>query len=103
MRVSSTNTVGSWLSVQIVEKVADALPGDDLSSSALLAQLNRTSHLDLGIIPALDFTKPSPVPGAERLFNTTMRGARWDSTQKAYVPLGSETYDALKILTQAGA
>ena len=102
LRVSSTNTVGSWLSVQIVQKVADAIPGDDLTSAALLDQLGKTTHLDLGIIPPLDFSKPSSVPGAERLFNTTMRGVRWDSATKTYVPLGDETYDALKTLTQAG-
>jgi hypothetical protein len=104
LRPNSTDTVGSWLSVQVVEKVADAIPGDTLTSSALLDQLNRTSNLDFGgITSPLNFTKPSPIPGAERLFNTTMRGVRWDSATKTYVPLGTETYDALKILTQAGA
>jgi ABC-type branched-subunit amino acid transport system substrate-binding protein len=104
LRTSSTNTIGAWLSVQIVEKVADAIPGDSLTSTALLDQLNKTSNLDLGgITPALDFTKPSPIPGAQRLFNTTMRGVRWDAATKTYVPLGTQSYDALKILQQAGA
>ncbi|MDT3438798.1 ABC transporter substrate-binding protein [Pseudofrankia sp. BMG5.37] len=101
-RISSTNTVGSWLSVQVVEKVANAIPGDELTSAALLDQLNKTSGLDLGLLPPLDFSKPSPIPGAQRLFNTTMRGVRWDSATKTYVPLGTEAYDALKILTQTG-
>lgn len=102
-RISSTNTVGSWLSVQVVEKVANAIPGGELTSSALLDQLNKTSDLDLGLLPKLDFSKPSPIPGAQRLFNSTMRGVRWDSATKSFVPLGTETYDALKILTQTGA
>ncbi|MBL7499920.1 ABC transporter substrate-binding protein [Frankia sp. CNm7] len=101
--ITSTNTLGAWLSVQIVEQVANAIPGDELTSAALLAQLNKTSNLDLGVLPPLDFTKPSPIPGAERLFNTTMRGVRWDSATKSYLPLGTETYDALQILTQAGS
>jgi hypothetical protein len=37
------------------------------------------------------------------LFNTTMRGVRWDAATKTYVPLGTQSYDALKILQQAGA
>lgn len=98
-RISSTNTVGSWLSVQIAEKVGDAVSGD-LTSATLLAELNRTSHLDLGLLPRLNFTEPAPIPGVQRLFNTTMRGARWNAATKSYVPLGPETYDALKILTQ---
>lgn len=102
-RLSSTNTVGAWLSVQVFEKVASAIPGDELTSAALLDQLNKTSDLDLGLLPPLDFSHPSPIPGAQRLFNTTMRGVRWDSATKTFVPLGTETYDALKILTQAGS
>jgi len=104
VRTTSTNTIGAWLSVQIVEKVAAAIPGDTVTSSALLEALNKTSGLDTGgITPPLDFTRPSPIPGAQRLFNTTMRGVRWDPGTRTYVPLGTETYDALKILTQAGA
>ena len=32
-----------------------------------------------------------------------MRGVRWDSTTKTYVPLGNQTYNALQMLIQAGA
>lgn len=94
---SSTSTINAWLSVQIVDKVAASVPGD-LTASSLLAQLNKTTKLDLQLVPTLNFTKGSPIAGTERLFNTTMRGIRWDSKQKTFVPLGPETYEALGIL-----
>ena len=96
---NSTSTTGAWLSVQIVEKVGNAVPGE-LTSKALLEQLNATSDLDLGLVPPIDFTTPSPIPGATRIFNSTLRAARWDSTAGTFVPLGSETYDALELLRQ---
>lgn len=96
---TSTSTINAWLSVQIVDKIAGAVSGD-LTPSSLLAQLNTTKNLDLQLIPPLDFTKPSPIPGTERLFNTSMRGIRWDSAKKQFVPLGGEVYPALTILEQ---
>ncbi len=100
-KARSTSSINAWLSVQVVEKVGNAVAGD-LTSSALLAQLSATSGLDLGLVPPLDFTKPTPLPGVERVFNTTLRGARWDSAKQAFVSLGPETYPALDLL-RAGA
>jgi ABC-type branched-subunit amino acid transport system substrate-binding protein len=97
----STSSTNAWLSVQVVDKVGNAVAGE-LTSSALLEQLSTTSGLDLGLVPPLDFTKPLPIPGVERVFNTTLRGARWDSAKQAFVSLGPETYPALDIL-RAGA
>ncbi|MCK9922135.1 ABC transporter substrate-binding protein [Frankia sp. AgPm24] len=98
---SSTSTTGAWLSVQIAEKVGNQVSGD-LTAASLLAQLNRTRNLDLGgIIPPLDLTTPTPIPGAERIFNSTLRGARWDSASKSFVSLGNETYNGLDILRRA--
>jgi ABC-type branched-subunit amino acid transport system substrate-binding protein len=100
-KANSVSTSNAWLSVQVVEKVGNAVAGE-LTSSALLKQLSATSGLDLGLIPPLDFAKPLPIPGVERVFNTTLRGARWDSAKRAFVSLGPETYPALDIL-RAGA
>jgi ABC-type branched-subunit amino acid transport system substrate-binding protein len=94
---TTTGTTNGWLSVQIVAKVAATVKGD-LTSSSLLAALDHTTNLRTQLVPPLDFTKPSPIPGTERLFNTTMRGVRWSSAKKSFVPLGSETYPALTIL-----
>jgi branched-chain amino acid transport system substrate-binding protein len=94
---TTTGTTNGWLSVQIVAKVGATVRGD-LTSASLLAALNKTSRLDLQLIPPLDFTTPSPIPGTARLFNTTMRGVRWNSARKAFVPLDNDTYPALTIL-----
>jgi ABC-type branched-subunit amino acid transport system substrate-binding protein len=94
---TTTHSINAWLSVQVVEKVGDAVPGEP-SASTLLAQLGATSGLDLGVIGPLNFTKPNPLPGVERVFNTTLRGARWNSAKRAFVSLGPETYSALEIL-----
>ncbi|MEX5631746.1 ABC transporter substrate-binding protein [Parafrankia sp. FMc2] len=99
---SSTSSTAAWLSVQIAEKVGNAVPGE-LTSRALLDQLRGTSGLDLGLIPPLDFTKPSAFPGVSRVFNTTMRGARWDSATHGWLPLGPETYEALSLLTRGAS
>ncbi len=100
---TSTGTTNAWLSVQIAEKVGNQVSGD-LTAKNLLAQLNRTRHLDLGtIVPPLDLTSPTPIPGAERIFNSTMRGARWDSASKTFVPLGTEAYNGLDILRRAAS
>ncbi|EIV96083.1 ABC transporter substrate-binding protein [Frankia sp. QA3] len=100
---TTTTTTGAWLSVQIAEKVGNQVSGP-LTSKNLLAQLNRTKKLDLGgIVPPLDLTATTPIPGAERIFNTTLRGARWDSASKSFVPLGPETYNGLDILRRAAS
>ncbi|MCK9895533.1 ABC transporter substrate-binding protein [Frankia sp. AgB32] len=100
---TSTSTTNAWLSVQIAEKVGNQVSGD-LTAKNLLAQLNRTHHLDLGtIVPPLDLTTPTPIPGAERIFNATMRGARWDSASKSFVPLDTESYNGLDILRRAAS
>ncbi|SNQ47368.1 ABC-type branched-chain amino acid transport system, periplasmic component [Frankia canadensis] len=100
---TTTTTTGAWLSVQIAEKVGSQVSGE-LTAKNLLAQLGRTKHLDLGgIVPPLDLTATTPIPGAERIFNTTLRGARWDSASKSFVPLGTETYDGLAILRRAAS
>ncbi len=93
----SSTSLNGWLSVQVVEKIGNQVPGE-LTSSALLAQLGRTTNLDLQLVPPLDFTRPNPIPGVERVFNTTLRGARWDSGGRRHVSLGNETYQALDIL-----
>ncbi|SQD97413.1 conserved hypothetical protein [Parafrankia sp. Ea1.12] len=98
----STETTGAWLSVQIAEKVGNSVSGD-LTTKSLLEQLRATKGLDLGVIPPLDFTTPNPIPGVERVFNTTMRGARWNSAQHTFVPLGPETYEALGLLTRGAS
>lgn len=100
LRTSSTNTIGAWLGVQVVERVGNAIPGDDLSAAALRAQLDQTTDLDLGLLPPLDFTRPNPIPGVERVFNHTLRAIRWDSATQTYVPLGNQTFDALELLAQ---
>jgi hypothetical protein len=97
----TTTSIGAWLSVQIAEKVGNQVSGE-LTAASLLRQLNATRNLDLKLIPPLDFTRPNPIPGVPRLFNTTMRGARWDATTKSFVSLGPETYPVLTIL-QRGA
>ncbi|ONH60208.1 branched-chain amino acid ABC transporter substrate-binding protein [Frankia sp. CcI49] len=99
---SATGTTAAWLSVQVAEKVGNAVPGE-LTSQALLDQLGKTKGLDLGLVPPLDFTTPNPVPGVERVFNTTMRGARWDSATGGFVSLGPETYDAMTLLKQGAS
>ncbi|WP_018504695.1 ABC transporter substrate-binding protein [Parafrankia discariae] len=98
----STETTGAWLSVQIAEKVGNAV-SDDLTAKSLLEQLRATRGLDLGVIPPLDFTTPNPIPGVQRVFNTTMRGARWDSATHTFVPLGPETYPALDLLARGAS
>ncbi|CAO5149686.1 ABC-type branched-chain amino acid transport system, periplasmic component [Frankia sp. AiPs1] len=100
---ASTSTTDAWLSVQIAEKVGNQVSGD-LTAKNLLTALNKTKHLDLGgIVPPLDLTTTLPIPGAERIFNTTMRGSRWDSASKSFVPLGPETYNGLDILRRASS
>ncbi|MGF7235654.1 MAG: ABC transporter substrate-binding protein [Frankia sp.] len=94
---ATASTTNAWLSVQVVAKVGASVKGD-LTASSLRAALDRTTDLDLQLVPPLNFTRPSPIPGTARLFNTTMRGVRWNSAKKAFVPLGSETYPALTIL-----
>lgn len=102
LRTTTTST-DAWLSVQIAEKVGNQVSGA-LTAKNLLAQLGRTKHLDLGgIIPPLDLTATTPIPGAERIFNATLRGARWDSASKSFVPLGTETYNGLDILRHAAS
>ncbi|WP_322749404.1 MULTISPECIES: ABC transporter substrate-binding protein [unclassified Frankia] len=93
----SSTSLNGWLSVQVVEKIGNQVPGA-LTSAALLAQLGRTTSLDLQLVPRLDFTRTNPIPGVERVFNTTLRGARWDSGERRHVSLGNETYQALDIL-----
>lgn len=97
---SSASTINAWLSVQIAEKVGNQVSGD-LTAKNLLARLRATRNLDLGLMPPLDLSTPSPIPGAERLFNPTMRGARWDSASKSFVSLGTETYNGLDLLRRA--
>ncbi|MCM3887053.1 ABC transporter substrate-binding protein [Frankia sp. R82] len=98
---TSTSTTDAWLSVQIAEKVGNQVSGG-LTAANLLAQLNRTKHLDLGgIVPPLDLTATTPIPGAERIFNSTLRGARWDSASKSFISLGTDTYNGLDILRRA--
>ncbi|WP_462187096.1 MULTISPECIES: ABC transporter substrate-binding protein [unclassified Frankia] len=100
---TTTTTTGAWLSVQIAEKVGNKVSGE-LTARTLLDQLNRTTDLDLGgIVPRLNLTATTPIPGAERIFNTTLRGARWDSASKSFVPLGPETYSGLDILRRAAS
>jgi ABC-type branched-subunit amino acid transport system substrate-binding protein len=100
---TTTTTTAAWLSVQIAGKVGNQVSGA-LTAKTLLAQLNRTKHLDLGgIVPPLDLTATVPIPGAERIFNTTLRGARWDSASTSFVPLGAETYNGLDILRRAAS
>ncbi|OAA24691.1 amino acid/amide ABC transporter substrate-binding protein, HAAT family [Frankia sp. EI5c] len=99
---SSTSSTAAWLSVQVAEKVGNAVPGE-LTSKALLEQLGATKGLDLGLVPPLNFTTPNAVPGVPRVFNTTMRGARWDSATGGFVSLGAETYDAMSLLTRGAS
>lgn len=94
---STASTTNAWLSVQVVAKVGATVKGD-LTAASLQAALGRTTDLDLQLIPPLNFTKGSPIPGTGRLFNTTLRGVRWNAARKAFVPLGTETYPALTIL-----
>jgi ABC-type branched-subunit amino acid transport system substrate-binding protein len=95
-------SINAWLSVQVVEQVGNAVAGD-LTSATLLEQLNTTSALDLGLVPTLDFTTETPLPSVERVFNTTLRGARWDSATQTFVSLGPATYSALDILREGAA
>lgn len=95
-------SINAWLSVQVVEKVGNQVSGE-LNATALLDQLNHTSSLDLGLIPTLDFTTETPLPSVERVFNTTMRAARWDSASHSFVSLGPKTYPALDLLRQGAA
>jgi ABC-type branched-subunit amino acid transport system substrate-binding protein len=94
---SAASSTNAWLAVQIVAKVGAAVSGK-VTASSLLARLNRTSGLDLQLIPPLDFATPDPIPGMARVFNTTLRGIRWNAAQARFVPLGPETYPALTIL-----
>lgn len=54
-----------------VEVVAQAAKGlKDVTASSLESALTKVKGFDTGLGPVIDFSKPNPTPGYERLFNT---------------------------------
>ncbi|ARE37744.1 hypothetical protein A0W34_29920 (plasmid) [Rhodococcus sp. BH4] len=90
-------SINAWLAVQVLEQAAKEISGP-ITGQAVLDQLNRTTHMDVGLIPPMDFTQPTPIPGLNRMFNTSVRANRWDSATQQLVSVSSEVYDGLKLI-----
>ncbi|WP_164473762.1 ABC transporter substrate-binding protein [Gordonia insulae] len=93
-------SLNAWLAVQAVDKVAEQISGD-VTSASLLDQLNKTTDLDLGVVPPLNFTQQTPIPGLDRLFNTTVRANKWDAASKQLVPASDTLYNGLELLSKS--
>jgi ABC-type branched-subunit amino acid transport system substrate-binding protein len=93
-------SINAWLSVQVLEKVAKEISGS-ITGQSLLDQLNKTTNLDIGLVPPMNFTQPTPIPGLERMFNTAVRANKWDAASRQLVPASDTIYNGLELLANA--
>jgi ABC-type branched-subunit amino acid transport system substrate-binding protein len=90
-------TLRAWLGTQILEQAAKRVQGG-LTNQTLLAALNK-STIDLGgLVPPLDFSKPKPTKGFERIFNPTNTLVKWDVSKKEEVSTDAKPIDSVALL-----
>jgi len=75
--VGGTNQRQTWAAFEVFLQVARELTRFD--SAAMTASLRESAAVDTGgLVPQLNFTSPSPLPGPARLFNPTVTYQRFD-------------------------
>ena len=75
--VGGTAQRRTWTAFEVFLQVARELTRFDTAS--MLAALRGSAAVDTGgLVPALDFTRDRPLPGRERLFNSTVTYQRFD-------------------------
>jgi hypothetical protein len=81
-------TTNAWVSMYVLDKVANQVAGN-LTPQSLLAQLHQTTALDTqGLLPSLDFTHPATqVPDLSSLYLSSIRAARWDPAKGQFVSI----------------
>ena len=85
--------LNSWLSMQVLAKVADGLP--DVTAAAIFDKLNTTSGLKTGLQPPAQWTTPADVGVAlvKRDFNNCMLAVKM-TTGKKVKPVTGKFFDA---------
>lgn len=89
----------TWAAFEVFLQVARQLTRFD--AAAMTASLRESSAVDTGgLVPALDFTAPSRLPGLVRLFNPTVTYQRFDDGRYTELHPG---FDDLSTLLTAAA
>lgn len=90
------DSFNAWLGMQVLDQVAGDVKGE-LTSATLLSALNK-AKIDLGTVtPPLDFSKPVPAKGLERLFNPVVNLYKYDPGKSDYVATDSKPVNVLEI------
>jgi ABC-type branched-subunit amino acid transport system substrate-binding protein len=86
--------LNSWLSMQVLAKVAEGLPSP-ITSAAVFDKLNATSGLETGLTPPLQWTTPADVgvPIVTRVFNNCELAVKMTRT-RAVKPVTGKFFDA---------
>jgi len=95
--LSPGNAFNAWLGTQVLKQVVEGVNGN-ITSKSLLAALNKAKvDLSGAGLPPLDFSKPIPAPGFERLFNPIVQLTKWDSGEKDFVATDVKPANVLEI------
>lgn len=89
------NALRAWLGLKVIEEVAPAVKGE-LTSANLVKALDE-STVDLTGIATLDFAKPGPGPGLERMFNPNVTLVKWDSGAGDFVTTEAKPANMLEV------
>jgi len=87
----------AWLGVQVVADVADGIKGA-VTPKSFLEAINEAT-VDTGVVPPMDFAKPQPVKGYERMFNPMVELTKWNPDNASLESIeGLEAFNTLDAL-----
>jgi ABC-type branched-subunit amino acid transport system substrate-binding protein len=95
---SPGHAINSWLATQALKAAVENVQGD-LTGASVLSALSKTTLDTQGMTAdPIDFSKPQPLLGFQRMFNTSMFLWKWDPTTASWVTASSNPVDLAEFL-----
>lgn len=98
-----TSAFAGWIAVEVFKQVTEKVDGE-LTAESLMKALN-SAQVDLSGagMPTVDFSKPIPAKGFERMFNPVVNMLKWDSKTGDLVSTDVKPANVLEIFGQLQA